>query len=162
MAPHPKELRGSQRPRKAYSLKKIGREGWTPRPAESQLEAEPASAARAQGPLPGGKAESGRCAPSRDQRSQKSHADCWKSRAFPRVRRFKKDGGRGVRGGELSSAERLPGRGILSQSQGKRGGAVRGNRRPLTAVVALGLAPCCSKTLMMCVWPCWAAWCKGV
>lgn len=82
----------------------------------------------------------------------------------PRVRRFKKDGGRweGVGGGELSSAERLPGRGTLSQSKGKRGGVLRSNRRPLTAVVALGLAPCCSKTLMMCVWPCWAAWCKGV
>ena len=83
MAQHPKELRWSQRPRKAYSLKKIGREGWTPLPAESQLEAKPVSAARARGPLPGGKTESGRCAPSRDQRSQKSHADFWKSWAFP-------------------------------------------------------------------------------
>lgn len=32
----------------------------------------------------------------------------------------------------------------------------------LTVVMALGLAPCCSRTLMMWVWPCWAAWCRGV
>ena len=28
----------------------------------------------------------------------------------------------------------------------------------LTTVVALGLAPCCSNTLIMCVFPCCAAW----
>lgn len=32
----------------------------------------------------------------------------------------------------------------------------------LTVVMALGLAPCCSRTLMMWVWPCWAAWWRGV
>lgn len=31
-----------------------------------------------------------------------------------------------------------------------------------TIVTALGLAPCCSRTLMMCVFPCWAAWWRGV
>lgn len=32
----------------------------------------------------------------------------------------------------------------------------------LTTVVALGLAPCCSSTLIMCVFPCCAAWWRGV
>lgn len=27
-----------------------------------------------------------------------------------------------------------------------------------TTVIALGLAPYCNRTLMMCVFPCWAAW----
>ena len=31
-----------------------------------------------------------------------------------------------------------------------------------TTVIALGLAPFCSRTLMMCVFPCWAAWWRGV
>ena len=32
----------------------------------------------------------------------------------------------------------------------------------LTEVVASGRAPCCSSTVMTCVWPCCAAWCRGV
>lgn len=32
----------------------------------------------------------------------------------------------------------------------------------LTIVTALGLAPCCSRTLIICVFPCWAAWWSGV
>lgn len=32
----------------------------------------------------------------------------------------------------------------------------------LTTVSSLGAAPCCSRTLMMCVCPCCAAWCSGV
>lgn len=31
-----------------------------------------------------------------------------------------------------------------------------------TTVIALGLAPYCSRMLMMCVLPCWAAWWRGV
>jgi len=32
----------------------------------------------------------------------------------------------------------------------------------LTVVISLGSAPCFNSRVTMSVWPCWAAWCKGV
>lgn len=111
MAPHPKELSRSQRPQKAYSLKKIGREG-----VDSAPSREPAGGRACfrspgfEAPLPGGKL------------SQASHGSLpgpalrnhmlisGNPGLSPRVRRFKKD----VGAGGLSSAKRLRGRGILS------------------------------------------------
>jgi len=58
-------------------------------------------------------------------------------------------------------------KGLLSSPKKGKKRTVQGNKfllalHRLTVVMALGLAPCWRRTLMMWVWPCWAAWWRGV
>ena len=117
MAPHPKELRWSQRARKAYSLKKIWREGWTLLPAESQLEAEPASAARAQDPSREGRLSQAAALPPGTSALRNHMLISGNPGLSPRVRRFKID----VGGWGTQLRQAAPGKGDSKSIKGKEG-----------------------------------------
>lgn len=144
MAPCPNEAVLSQHS-ETGSLKKTGREGWICAHIWEPAVSKALPAAQVEGPTP----QRPNWLPSRQ--------------ALPRNHRllerfFQKSGAfhcLGVCLRRMYHTSSLTTNRTAGQVQGRATGL-------LTAVVAFGLAPCWSRTLMMCVWPCWAAWCKGV
>lgn len=151
MAPHPSEAVRSQQLRNWALLRRRGREGricahiWEPAVSKAL------PAVQVEGPTP----QSPNWLPSR-QTLPRNHRRL--ERIFPKCGAFHSLGVCLRRMGHTSSLTigHRAGQGRRKmKAQGRATGI-------LTAVVAFGLAPCWSRTLMMCVWPCWAAWCRGV